>query len=99
MSPIALIDPVWLLGPVTEPSASVLHALQRAAGPARIDRTNWYLETDGSPQHRPALPGLTLRLTVRDDLDDGYELVRRELSQGERVTLRWRFRAGMAGSA
>ncbi len=74
---VAFVDPNWLLGRSAEPSASLLHALQRALGTARIDRTYWYLEMDGSVAPLlPTLPRVTFRLTARDDLDDGYDLVR-----------------------
>lgn len=73
---VAFVDPTWLLGRSADPSTSLLHSLQRAMGAARIDRTYWYLEADGVAPPPPPLPRVTLRLTARDDLDDGYELVR-----------------------
>jgi hypothetical protein len=77
MPAIALVDPYWLLGRASEPSSTLIHALQRAIGPATtLDRIYWYLETDGTPHALPTLPRVTLRVTARDDLDDGYELVR-----------------------
>jgi len=74
---VALIDPYWLVGQSVEPSAGLLHAVQRAAGSGvRVDRVYWYLETPGVPRGLPTLPRVTLRVAAQDDLDDGYELVR-----------------------
>lgn len=74
---VALIDPYWLLGQSVEPSASLLHAVQRAAGSGvRVERVYWYLETSNVPRRLPTLPRVTLRVAAPDDLDDGYELVR-----------------------
>lgn len=74
---VALIDPYWLVGQSLEPSAGLLHAVQRAAGNGvRIERFYWYLETGNTPHALPTLPRVTLRVSARDDLDDGYEQVR-----------------------
>ena len=73
----ALLDPYWLLGRSGEPDETVLRAVAKAAGPGvRIDRVYWYLECDGVPGSLRTLPRVTLRATARDDLDDGFELVR-----------------------
>jgi hypothetical protein len=73
----AFIDPYWLLGRSTEPSASVVNALHGAVGGGvKIERTTWYMESEGGSRPLPSLPRVTVRMTARDDLDDGYELVR-----------------------
>jgi hypothetical protein len=73
----AFIDPYWLLGRSTEPSATVVNALHGAAGNGvKIERTIWYMESEGGSRPLPSLPRVTVRMTARDDLDDGYELVR-----------------------
>lgn len=73
----AFIDPYWLLGRPTEPTPQLIQALQGAVGPGtRIDRVTWYLEAEGGVRALPTLPRVTLRVAARDDLDDGYELVR-----------------------
>jgi hypothetical protein len=55
----------------------VVLALHGAVGGGvKIERTTWYLESEGSSRHLPSIPRLTVRITARDDLDDGYELVR-----------------------
>lgn len=73
----AFIDPYWLLGRSTEPSATVVNALHGAAGNGvKIERTIWYMEAEGGSRPLPTLPRVTVRMTARDDLDDGYELVR-----------------------
>lgn len=74
---VALIDPYWLVGQVVEPTSTLLHAVQRAAGSGvRVERVYWYLETPRAPRGLSTLPRVTLRVTAQDDLDDGYELVR-----------------------
>ncbi len=74
---VALIDPYWLVGQSVEPSESLLHTVQRAAGSGvRVERVYWYLETADAPRALPTLPRVTLRVVAQDDLDDGYELVR-----------------------
>ena len=74
---VALIDPYWLVGQTLEPSAGLLHAIQRAAGAGvRIERFYWYLETGSTPHPLPTLPRVTLRVAARDDLDDGFEPLR-----------------------
>ncbi len=73
----AFIDPYWLLGRPTDPTPQLVQTLQGAVGTGlRIKRTTWYLESDGDTRPVPALPRVTVRVTARDDLDDGYELVR-----------------------
>lgn len=73
----AFIDPYWLLGRSTEPTATVVQALQAAMGSGiRIERVTWYLESDGGRRPSSALPRVTVRVAARDDLDDGYELIR-----------------------
>jgi hypothetical protein len=47
---VALIDPFWLVGQSLQPSAGLLHAIQRATGNGvRIERFYWYLETGSAP--------------------------------------------------
>jgi hypothetical protein len=77
MRAAALLDPYWLQGRSAEPDEAVLRAVAKAAGPGlRIDRMYWYLECDGVPDALRPLPRVTVRATARDDLDDGFELVR-----------------------
>lgn len=74
---IACIDPYWLIGRSAEPTPQLIHALHGAVGAgARVERVIWYLEAEGDAKRLPTLPRVTLRVVARDDLDDGYELVR-----------------------
>ena len=73
----AFIDPYWLLGRPTDPTPQLVQALQGAVGAGvRIDRVTWYVEAEGGTRSLPTLPRVTVRVSARDDLDDGYELVR-----------------------
>jgi hypothetical protein len=73
----ALIDPYWLIGQSLEPSAGLINAIQRAVGNGfQIERYYWYLEPGITPNSIPNLTRVTLRMSARDDLDDGYEQVR-----------------------
>jgi len=73
----AFIDPYWLVGRPTDPTPQLVQALQGAVGAGvRIDRVTWYVESEGGARPLPSLPRVTVRVAARDDLDDGYELVR-----------------------
>lgn len=73
----AFVDPYWLLGRSVEPTPALVQALQSAVGGGvRLERVTWYLEADGGRRPAAAVPRVTVRVAARDDLDDGYELVR-----------------------
>lgn len=74
---VAFIDSYWLLGRSGKPDQSIISDLNRALGQeARIERVYWYQEQDESIAALPNLPRVSIRTASRDDLDDGYELIR-----------------------
>ena len=59
---VALIDPYWLVGQSVEPSASLLHTVQRAAGSGvRVERVYWYLDGRRAARVADPPPGDTAR--------------------------------------
>jgi hypothetical protein len=73
----AFIDPYWLLGRSAEPTPALVQALQAAVGAGmRLERVTWYLESDGGRRPSALMPRVTVRVAARDDLDDGFEVIR-----------------------
>jgi hypothetical protein len=88
---VALIDPYWLLGRGAPPDEMTLRAVAAAMpGGANLARVYWYLEFEGAHDALRPIAHVTVRPCARDDLDDGFELVRsmagdlRELVTGGR---------------
>lgn len=73
----AFIDPYWLVGRSVDPTPALVQAVHGAVGGGlRLERVTWYLESDGDRRPSAPLPRVTVRVAARDDLDDGYELIR-----------------------
>lgn len=74
---VAFIDSYWFIGRYGKPDHAMISALNRALGrEAQIERAYWYLEADDTISALPSLPRVSIRTASRDDLDDGYELIR-----------------------
>jgi hypothetical protein len=100
---VALTDPCWLPGRGAPPDEITLSAVAAAMpGGANLVRVYWYLDFEGAHDSRRAIPHVTERACARDDLDDGFELVRsmagdlRELVTGG-GTRAWWLQASMIG--
>lgn len=74
---VAFIDSYWFLGRSSKPDHAMVSALNRAVGQdARVERIYWYLEVEEPTSTLANLPRVSIRTVSRDDLDDGYDLIR-----------------------